>query len=237
MLSRLSFFFISFAMFGSVACSTSDDTTSDESNFTAAPGELGGMCGGLAGVLCGSGLTCETEGAHVDAIGRCAPKVTCLALPACDTDDVASDRPCVASSPAGASEGDRCYSRTVCQKTIVCRKPANVEIEGRLTATVGIGGENTGMSIASEQGNTELILGDLSSAFVVGRYAKVIGRATTLSGVETSDRPLLIVKKLVVCPAAGATFHCMPPIAPDNTTCGVDRPFLESKCEGVTYLD
>jgi hypothetical protein len=161
--------------------------------------------------------------------------MTCLAIPTCEQGDAEGGQACK------ASEGDSCYSRSMCGRTVTCRKAAggeSVELEGTLVSSVGIGGENTGSSIkAANGGLTELVLGDQASKFVDGRFAKVTGKKTTLSGVETGNRSAIDVKKLLVCPASGAVFNCMPPIAPGNTVCGEDRSWIQDKCQGVSYLD
>lgn len=160
--------------------------------------------------------------------------MTCLAIPTCDPDDAESHRACA------ESEGASCYSRSMCGRTIHCRRPAGepVEVEGTLVSSVGIGGENTGASIKAAGGVlTELVLGEHASKFVDGRFAKVTGTTATLSGIETGSRPAVNVNKLLVCPASGAVLNCMPPIAPDNTVCGEDRAWIQGKCQGVSYLD
>lgn len=55
------------------ACASSDDATKgDDQNVTGArPGELGGMCGGLAGFRCADGLECRMIAHHPDASGTC----------------------------------------------------------------------------------------------------------------------------------------------------------------------
>lgn len=55
-----------------VACgASSDGTTTDDQNLSAQPGELGTMCGGIAGFECKPGLRCELHGNHPDAAGTC----------------------------------------------------------------------------------------------------------------------------------------------------------------------
>jgi len=229
-----------------VGCASSSDdapppnpaaegTTGDDQNLTARPGELNGTCGGVAGVECKVGLKCRTQTGSTR--GRCiqeGPPVTCLALPACDLGDTGGGDACTPSELASAT----CYTRSMCGRSITCRKGESVELEGTLKRTVGIGGENTGSSIATSSGQlSELVLGDHASKFVDGRFAKLTGKKTTLTGVETGSRPAIEVEKLTVCPASNAVFNCMPPIAPGNTVCGEDRAWIQAKCDGVSYLD
>lgn len=192
------------------------------------------MCGGFAGIRCKQGLRCELEGQHPDAAGKCVPegpRAVCMAIPSCDPGDTESQSACA------PNEGASCSSKSMCGRTIYCRKSADVEVEGTLKKTAGIGGENTGASIQTASGLTELVLDDHAAEFVDGRFAKVTGKKTTLSGVETHDRPAIEVKALLVCPAPNAVIDCMPPIAPGNTICGQDRAWIQAKCQGVQYLD
>jgi hypothetical protein len=219
-----------------IACSSSDDGAKpgDDQYFTGRVGELDGMCGGFAGITCKEGLRCKLSASHPDASGRCivaddGPPATCLAIPTCDGADAESQTAC---NPA---EGADCYSRSMCGRTVQCRK--SVEIEGTLTRSVGIGGENTGSSIKTASGVTELVLGDHARAFVDGRFAKVTGPKKLLAGVESGARTAIEVQKLLVCPASNAVFNCMPPVSPDNAACGEDRGWIQAKCEGVSYLD
>ncbi len=115
----------------------------------------------------------------------------------------------------------------------------SVTVEGKLFASVGIGGENTGRSIAAAGGMFELVL-DASEQkqFIDGRLARVKGTKTLLSGVETHDRSAINVDELLVCPKAGS-INCMPPVQGGSASlCApANRSWIEAKCAGVSYLD
>lgn len=114
-----------------------------------------------------------------------------------------------------------------------------VELTGKLVHTMGIGGENTGASIATSQGMLELVLDAGERAqFVDGKTARVRGTRTTLSGVETHNRPALDVSEMLVCPDAG-TVNCMPgPNVRLSSLCAMDnRSWVQSNCAGVHYVD
>ena len=115
--------------------------------------------------------------------------------------------------------------------------PADVTLEGTLTRTFGIGGENTGMSIATKTGMVELILdAGEQNQFVAGKKARAIGASKLLSGIETHDRKALDVKSLLVCPNAGFV-DCMPgPNVRLSSLCSTDsRTWVEANCAGVQY--
>ncbi len=114
----------------------------------------------------------------------------------------------------------------------------DVTVQGNLVRTFGIGGENTGSSIATTSGLLELVLGDWQSAFVAGRTARVTGERTTLSGVETHDRPAIVVRDMLVCPAPG-TLNCMPGpnVRLSNLCAGANRSWVQDNCAGVSYVD
>lgn len=215
-----------------VACSASseDGTTGDDQNVTARPGEVGGMCGGIAGIPCKPGLTCKHAGNFPDASGTCEAAVTCMAVPACDPGDTAVTGTC--------ASGETCYTHSMCGRSVTCKKSVDVTLEGTLFRSFGIGGENTGSSIKTSSGVLELVLEPADhDKFVDGRFARAKGKRTTLSGVETHNRPALDVTDLLVCPAPGSSINCMPPVAPGNTVCGADRSWIQEKCTGVSYLD
>ncbi len=114
-----------------------------------------------------------------------------------------------------------------------------VTLEGTLTRTFGIGGENTGTSIKTASETVELILDDGErNQFVDGKKARAKGTIKLLSGVETHNRKALDVSELLVCPNPGYV-NCMPGpnvrlsglCAPDN------RSWVSANCAGVNYLD
>jgi hypothetical protein len=110
-------------------------------------------------------------------------------------------------------------------------KDASDEVEvskGTLVHTVGIGGENTGFSVKIGDKVTELVLSPADAkAFVDGRVARVTGTPTSLSGVETHDRPAIKVTNLLVCPAPHTTLSMMPPVTDDASWMGANCPDLD----------
>lgn len=111
------------------------------------------------------------------------------------------------------------------------------QFDGTLKQSFGIGGENTGTSLATSSGVMELVLSDAQrNQFVDGRNARVVGERRTLSGVETSNRPAIGVIDLLVCPAPGETLNCMPgPTVRLSNLCSPDnQAWVVDKCEGVT---
>ncbi len=106
--------------------------------------------------------------------------------------------------------------------------PATVEYKGKLARVFGIGGESTGMALNFEDASAELVLSAKDRAkFVDGRVARVIGSKTTLSGVETHDRPAIKVSSLLVCPAPKTTLSLMPPVDADTSWLGANCPDLD----------
>ena len=55
------------------ACASSgdDSATGDDQDITS--GEIGALCGGIAGIRCTPFLHCELSGTHADAAGTCQP--------------------------------------------------------------------------------------------------------------------------------------------------------------------
>jgi hypothetical protein len=86
---------------------------------SVAPGEIGAACGGIAGLTCKSGLSCVFENNYPDALGTCEPVANCMAMPGCDLGDVKSTTPCEADEGTSL----RCYTRSMCGSTVICRKP------------------------------------------------------------------------------------------------------------------
>jgi hypothetical protein len=112
-----------------------------------------------------------------------------------------------------------------------------IEVTGKLVHTVGIGGENTGSSIASKQGMFELVLdAGERNQFVSGKTARVRGSKTTLSGVETHDRPAIIVDDMLVCPDPGF-INCMPGpnVRLSNLCAGENHTWVTDNCPGVSF--
>jgi hypothetical protein len=169
--------------------------------------------------MCGKSIFCKKEGG-----------VVCQAEPTCAPGDTRVEK---CSSDTG------CSAVSMCGKSIFCEKPStDVTLEGTLIRSVGIGGENTGFSILTAQGQLELVLDSTeSSQFVDQRFARVKGKRVTLTGVEIATRSALDVTDLLVCPSSSAVINCMPPLAPSNKTCGENRSFIESKCTGVSFVE
>lgn len=103
---------------------------------------------------------------------------------------------------------------------------------GTVNHVMGIGGETTGVGFAVDGGGSfELVVNaEQRAAIVEGRKARVIGSKTTLSGVETRNRPAIQTKRLLVCPAPGTWYNMMPGPRPPMTIpspvvddVGVDR--------------
>ena len=114
---------------------------------------------------------------------------------------------------------------------------AETTVEGKLEHVMGIGGETTGVAIFTDQGSYELIVDAAERAKIVdGKKARVKGKKTTLSGVETHDRPAIDVSDLLVCPNAG-WINCMPG-GPVADACKSDnRSWIQDNCEGVDFAD
>jgi hypothetical protein len=116
-----------------------------------------------------------------------------------------------------------------CTYVLADAKPSEEVEKGTLIHTVGIGGENTGFSVKLANGSVlELVLDETArNAFVQGRVARVTGTPTTLSGVETHNRPAIKVSDLLVCPAPHTTFSMMPPVTDDANWMGANCPDLD----------
>jgi hypothetical protein len=90
-------------------------------------------------------------------------------------------------------------------------------VKGTLFASVGIGGENTGFSAKVDGGTIELVLEKADQArFVDGRVARITGLPTTLSGIETQNRPAIDVTNFLVCPVPGTSPSPKPGNAADT---------------------
>lgn len=141
---------------------------------------------------------------------------------------------------AGAIEVEETSPRGTVQKYSYDAPPSTtVTIEGELVATMGIGGENTGMSIKTASETLELVLDSGErNQFVDGQKARVTGKKTTLSGVETHNRPAIDVESMLVCPSPGS-INCMPgPNVRLSNLCAPDnRSWIQASCAGVQYLD
>lgn len=114
-----------------------------------------------------------------------------------------------------------------------------VTLEGELTRSFGIGGENTGSSIATASGLVELILdAGERNQFTPGRRARAKGEIKFLSGVETRNRKALDVKEMLVCPDPGYV-NCMPGpnVRLSNLCASENRSWISANCAGVSYLD
>jgi hypothetical protein len=114
---------------------------------------------------------------------------------------------------------------------------AETTVEGTVEHVMGIGGETTGVAIFTDNGSYELIVDAAERAKIVdGKKARVKGKKTTLSGVETHDRPAIDVSDLLVCPSAGY-INCMPG-GPVPEACQSDnRSWINANCEDVDFAD
>ncbi len=113
-------------------------------------------------------------------------------------------------------------------------------VSGQLVHVVGIGGESTGYAVMTEAGSYELVLDPAErNLFVDGQKARVTGKVTLLSGVETRDRRALAVSDMLVCPTANSSINCMPrPNVRLSNLCAADnRAWISENCGGVSYLD
>lgn len=112
-----------------------------------------------------------------------------------------------------------------------------VTLEGTLTSTMGIGGENTGRSIKTATEMVELILdpGE-QNQFVEGKKARAKGEIKLLSGVETRNRKALDVKEMLVCPNPGYV-NCMPGpnVRLSNLCAAENRSWITANCPGVSF--
>jgi hypothetical protein len=140
---------------------------------------------------------------------------------------------------AGAIEVEETTPRGTVMKYSYDAPPEGetVTVEGDLVATMGIGGENTGVSIKTANETIELVLDDGErNQFSDGKHAKVTGKRTTLSGVETRNRPALDVESMLVCPNPGYV-NCMP--GPNrrlsNLCSSENRTWAEASCPGVSF--
>lgn len=117
--------------------------------------------------------------------------------------------------------------------------PTESTVEGELASVMGIGGESTGYALMTEAGMVELILdpGE-ANQFVDGKRARVKGKKTTLTGVETGVRPALDVRSMLVCPDRGWV-NCMPGpgVRLSNLCAAENRSWVQANCEGVDYAD
>jgi hypothetical protein len=147
--------------------------------------------------------------------------------------------PCGGIAGLTCREGLRCNKANHPDAMGKCEAPAEQTFEGELTSIAGIGGESTGFAIDDKRaGMTELVLDAKEKrAFVEGRVARVHGKQTTLSGVESGPRTAVEVSRLTVCPAANASVNCMPPVQPGNSLCGEDRDWADKNCSGIRFLD
>jgi hypothetical protein len=112
-----------------------------------------------------------------------------------------------------------------------------VTLEGTLQRSFGIGGENTGSSIATSSGMVELILDDGErNQFVDGKKARAKGEIRFLSGVETHNRKALDVKEMIVCPDPGYV-NCMPgPNRRLSNLCSSENStWVTANCPGVQF--
>jgi len=112
-----------------------------------------------------------------------------------------------------------------------------ITVEGELFSSMGIGGENTGASIKTSDATYELVLDDGERArFEDGKKARVKGKKTTLSGVETRNRPAIDVESLLVCPNPGFV-NCMPGPnrRPPDACLNENMSWVQANCPGVDF--
>jgi hypothetical protein len=114
-----------------------------------------------------------------------------------------------------------------------------IEVTGKLIHTVGIGGENTGRSVQSQDETVELILDEgEQNQFQEGATARVKGTVKFLNGVETHNRKAIDVTEMLLCPTM-RNVDCMP--GPDvrlsNYCSSGNRSWVTKNCPGVTFTD
>src|SRR5262249_5384311 len=115
---------------------------------------------------------------------------------------------------------------------------SEVTVEGDLFTSFGIGGENTGRSISVGSDVFELVLDKSEDKlFVDGKFARVKGKKTFLSGVETHDRPANDVQDILRSPDPG-WINCMPAREPRGPVCVAEnRNWISANCPGVSFAD
>jgi len=112
-------------------------------------------------------------------------------------------------------------------------------VQGKLTTVFAIGGETTGMGIETGKGMVEFELPadhPAVASFVPGREAIMVGPMVPRAGVEIPSREVLVVTDILVCPASSAVLNCQPPANGQACATG-NRFWIQSNCEGVTFLD
>ncbi|MBX3230263.1 MAG: hypothetical protein KIT84_03985 [Labilithrix sp.] len=117
--------------------------------------------------------------------------------------------------------------------------PAETVVEGKLASVMAIGGETTGYAVMTDSGMVELVLdAGEKNQFVDGKKARVKGRKTTLTGIETGVRTALDVSSMLVCPNEG-WINCMPGpgVRLSNLCAAENRSWVQANCEGVDYAD
>lgn len=129
-----------FSSLSLIACGKTEGTTGDDQDLTAQgrpdPGEVGGLCGGIAAIRCKDGLECKKTMQGPDASGTCEAMATCLAMPSCDSGDSA-----IASCP---NLNPSCYTRSMCGRTIACKKAGT---QGSAALSGGWGADDAMMTV------------------------------------------------------------------------------------------
>lgn len=186
----------------------------------------------LEAPLAGKLVTLLEKGAQKGTFGvkKSEPtRVPCCDIPSTVTYELSDDTASLVCQ--NRTGGFAFIVQASCTYTVKDTSPETAVFTGKLALVAGIGGESTGVAISFDGASAELVLSPDDRARVVdGRTARVTGTRTTLSGVETHDRPAINVSNLLVCPAPGAHVDLMPPVDADTTWIGANCPGLS-----VTY--
>ncbi|MCA9583812.1 MAG: hypothetical protein KC657_00465 [Myxococcales bacterium] len=116
-------------------------------------------------------------------------------------------------------------------------QPAGQELteSGTFVSVAGIGGESTGYGLQLEGGGFyELVLDPNEAAlFEDGKKARVTGKLTFLSGVETRNRRAIDVTSILTCPTTRYV-NCMPPVRPGGYCSATE--WVTANCPGVDFV-
>jgi hypothetical protein len=115
--------------------------------------------------------------------------------------------------------------------------PEDITVTGTFASVMGIGGESTGYGLTTTAGLYELVLdpGE-ANQFQDGKTARVTGKVTYLSGVETQSRRAIDVASMLVCPNPG-WINCMPGpnVRLSNLCAEGNRSWVLENCTGVDF--